>query len=44
MTIYRKKLYYTQKLQTQAYDKGVKLRSYTLGDKVWLNSKYIKTK
>ena len=28
----------------QAYDKSVKPRSYVSGDKVWLNSKYIKIK
>ena len=39
-----RKLYYTQELQNRAHDKGVKPRSYALGDKVWLNSKYIKTK
>ena len=37
-------LYYAQELQKQAYDKGVKPRSYAPSDKVWLNSKYIKTK
>ena len=40
----RKNLYHAQELQKQAYDKGVKPRSYATGDKVWLNSKYIKTK
>ncbi len=33
-----------QELQKRAYDKGVKSRSYAPGKKVWLNSKYIKTK
>ena len=37
-------LYHAQELQKQAHNKGVKPRSYTLGEKVWLNSKYIKTK
>ncbi len=37
-------LLYTQDLQKRAYDKGVKSCSYTLSKKVWLNSKYIKTK
>ena len=37
-------LHHTQKLQKQAYNKGVKPRSYASGNKVWLNSKYIKTK
>ena len=44
MTICRKNLYHTQKLQKQAHNKGVKPKSYTFSDKVWLNSKYIKTK
>ena len=33
-----------QKLQKRAHDKGVKPQSYALGEKVWLKSKYIKTK
>ena len=33
-----------QELQKKAHDKGVKSGSYILGKKVWLNSKYIKTK
>ena len=37
-------LHYAQELQKQAYNKGVKRRSYAPSDKVWLNSKYIKTK
>ncbi len=37
-------LLHAQKLQKKANDKGVKSRSYVLGKKVWLNSKYIKTK
>ena len=37
-------LLYTQKLQKKAHNKRVKNHSYALGKKVWLNSKYIKTK
>ncbi len=37
-------LFHAQELQKRAYDKGVKSRSYAPGEKVWLNSKYIKTK
>ena len=37
-------LHHAQKLQKRAHNKGVKSRSYVLSDKVWLNSKYIKTK
>ena len=44
MIVCRKNFYYTQKLQKWAYDKGVKPRSYIPSDKIWLNSKYIKTK
>ena len=44
MNIYCKNLFYTQKLQKRAYNKGVKTRSYNSSNKVWLNSKYIKTK
>ena len=44
MTICRENLHHTPKLQKQAHDKGVKPNSYAPGDKVWLNSKYIKTK
>ena len=40
----QKKLYYAQKFQKQAHDKGVKRKNYVSSDKVWLNSKYIKTK
>ena len=44
MTICRKNLQHAQELQKRAHNKGVKPRSYFSGDKVWLNSKYIKTK
>ena len=44
MTVCRKKLHHAQKLQKQVHDKGVKPKSYASDDKVWLNSKYIKTK
>ena len=37
-------LHHAQKLQKQAHNKDVKLRSYAPYDKVWWNSKYIKTK
>ncbi len=37
-------LLYAQELQKRAHDKGVKSHSYALSKKVWLNSKYIKTK
>ena len=37
-------LYYAQELQKWAYNKGVGPRSYVPSDKIWLNSKYTKTK
>lgn len=42
--VYKKNIYYIQKLQKQVYEKAVKPRSYTLSNKVWLNSKYFKIK
>ncbi len=44
MTVCREKLQHVQELQKQYHNKHTKPRSYTLGKKVWLNSKYIKTK
>ena len=44
MIVYRENLYRAQELQKRAHDKDVKPTSYAPGDKVWLNSKYIKTK
>ena len=44
MTVCWKNLYYAQKLQKQANNKGVKLKSYAPNDKICLNSKYIKIK
>ena len=44
MIVCRENLHHTQKLQKRAHNKSVKPNSYALGDKVWLNSKYIKTK
>ena len=43
VTVCQKNLHHVQKLQNQGNDKGVKPRSYVFSDKVWLNSKYIKT-
>ena len=37
-------LLHVLKLQNRVHDKGIKSHSYALGEKVWLNSKYIKTK
>ena len=44
MAACQQNLYHVQELQKQAYDKSVKPQSYTLGDKLWLNSKHLKTK
>ena len=44
IAVFRENLHHAQRLQKEAHDKGVKPRSYAPGDKVWLNSKYIKTK
>ena len=44
MTVCQKNLHHAQKLQKQAHNKRVKLKNYAPGDKVWLNSKYIKSK
>ena len=44
MATYRKNLQHAQELQKRAHDKGTKPRSYAPDEKVWLNSKYIKTK
>ena len=35
---------HVQDFQKQAHDKWVKPQSYALGEKVWFNSKHIKTK
>ena len=43
MTICRENFHHAQELQKQAYNKGIKPRSYIPSDKVWLNNKYIKT-
>ena len=37
-------LYHAQELQKRGHNKGVKPSTYALGDKVWLSSKYLKTK
>ena len=42
--VYWQNLYHAQKFQKRAHNKGVKARSYAPGNKVWLNSKYIKIK
>ena len=44
ITICQENFYHAHKVQKQVYDKGVKPKSYAPSNKVWLNSKYIKTK
>ena len=45
MTICQENVYHTQELQKKAHDTlCAKPNSYAPNDKVWLNSKYIKTK
>ncbi len=44
MAVCRENLQHTQELQKQYHNKYAKLKSYAPDEKVWLNSKYIKTK
>ena len=44
MTVCRENLHHAQELQKQAYNKAMKPKGYAFDNKVWLNSKYIKTK
>ena len=44
MIVYRENLEHAQELQKQYHNKHAKPRSYAPGEKVWLNSKYIKIK
>ncbi len=44
IAICKENFQHAQKLQKRYYDKHAKPRSYAPGDKLWLNSKYIKTK
>ena len=44
MIVCRENLYQAQKFQKRAQNKGVKPKNYILNNKIWLNSKYIKTK
>ena len=44
MIVWWDNLHHAQELQKRAHDKEVKPRSYALGKKLWLNSKYIKIK
>ena len=44
MIICQENLYHAQELWKRAHNKDVKPKRYAPGDKVWFNSKYIKTK
>ena len=44
MNVYLQNLLYAKDFQKRVHDKGVKPWSYAPDKKVWLNSKYIKTK
>ena len=44
MNVCRQNLLHAQNFQKQTHNKGVKPWSYSPREKVWLNSKYIKTK
>ena len=44
MAICQQNLHHAQEFQKQAHNKGVKPRSYAPCDKVWLNSKHLRTK
>ena len=44
MIVCQENLHHAQELQKRAHDKGVKPWSYASGEKILLNSRYIKTK
>ena len=44
MTICQENLHHTQELQKRANNESVKPKNYAPSDKIWLNSKYLKTK
>ena len=44
ITVCQQNFYHAQKLQKWGHNKGIKPHSYSSGDKVWLSSKYLKTK
>ena len=44
ITVCQQNLYHVQELQKWAHNKEVKPQSYVPGNKVWLSSKYLKTK
>ena len=44
MTVCQQNLHHAQELQKQGHKKEVKPQSYAPGEKIWLSSKYLKTK
>ena len=44
MAVCKQNLYHAKELQKQTHNKVVKPQNYAPGEKVWLNSKYLKTK
>ena len=44
MAVCQQNLHYAQELQKRGHDKRVRPRNDAPGEKVWLNSKYLKTK
>ena len=44
MIVCRENLYHVQEFHMQAHNKAIKPRSFAPGDKIWLNSKYNRTK
>ena len=44
MIVWQENLHHAQEFQTRTHNQGVKPRSYAPGEKVWINSKYIRTK
>ena len=44
ITVCQQNLHHAQDLQKRGYNKEVKPQSYAPGEKVWLGSKYLKTK
>ena len=44
MTVCQQNLYYVQEIQKQGHNKRIKPQSYAPGEKIWLSSKYLKTK
>ena len=44
ITVCQENLHHAQEIHKEAHNKGVKPKSYGPGDKVWLNSKYLKIK